>query len=352
MYERKLTIIGGASSAQDAQARQVPEEATELLDAYSEAVMRVAEKVGPAVVQVGVAREGQARTERGIVPFKEQGVGSGVIIAPDGYVVTNSHVVHDASQISVTLADGREMTASLMGEDPITDAAVLRISPDIGEKLPVAELGDSDRLRVGQLVIAIGNPHGFQSTVTAGVVSALGRNLRGYGGRLIEGIIQTDAALNPGNSGGPLVDSRGRVVGINTAVIQHAQGLCFAVPINTVKWVVGMLMRDGHVSRAYLGIAGQDRPIHPRIRYQFHLVNPTVVEVVEVLSGGPAARAGIQVGDLISAVDGMPVRTVDDLHRYLARVQPGQQARLEILRRDGTTLQRQEVEVMLDHQAS
>ncbi|TAK33882.1 MAG: trypsin-like serine protease [Chloroflexota bacterium] len=351
MNERRFTIVE-SDSTHGSEMPQVPQDATEVLDAYSEAVMQVAERVGPAVVQVGVVHEGRARTERGIVPFKEQGVGSGVIIAPDGYVVTNSHVVHKATQITVTLADGREMVAALVGEDPITDTAVLRISPDLDEKLPVAELGDSDRLRVGQLVIAIGNPHGFQSTVTAGVVSALGRNLRGYGGRLIEGIIQTDAALNPGNSGGPLVDSRGRVVGINTAVIQHAQGLCFAVPINTVKWVVGMLMRDGQVTRAYLGIAGQDRPLHARIRYQFRLVNPSAVEIVEVQSGGPAARAGLRVGDLISAIDSQPVRTIDDLHRYLARLQPGQVARLEVLRRDGGTLQRQEIDVVTDRQAA
>ncbi len=212
----------------------------ELLDAYSQAVTNVVSKVGPAVVNVHMRR--RTHTRSGTSPHEAEGTASGVIIAPDGYIATNSHVVEGATAIGITLSDTTEFTAELVGKDPATDIALLRIP---GSGLPTAQLGDSDRLKVGQLVIAIGNPLGFQSTVTTGVVSALGRSLRSRSGRLIENIIQTDAALNPGNSGGPLVDSRGLVVGVNTAIIQAAQGICFAVPVNTLRWVVNLLIREG-----------------------------------------------------------------------------------------------------------
>jgi len=303
----------------------------EALDAYSRTVVGVVDKVGPAVVKISALHRGVARTPRGPVPFEAPGAGSGVIIAPDGYVLTNSHVVHEATQLEVTLADGRSLPARLVGEDPATDLAVIRID---ATGLPAATLGDSDRLRVGQLVVAIGNPLGFQATVTAGVVSALGRSLRGQSGRLIENVIQTDAALNPGNSGGLLVDSRGRVVGINTAIIQGAQGICFAVPVNTARWVAGLLIRDGRVQRSFLGISGETRPLNPRIAREHGLPNSTGVGVVQVLAGSPAERAGLRVGDVIVSFDGVPVRTIDDVHRLLTGVAIGSTARLGILRQN------------------
>jgi S1-C subfamily serine protease len=252
-----------------------------------------------------------------------------VIIAPDGYALTNSHVVHGAGRLEATLADGSTFPARLVGDDPTTDLAVVNI--DAGG-LPSSDLGDSDRLRVGQLVIAIGNPFGFQTTVTAGVVSALGRSLRGQSGRLIEDVIQTDAALNPGNSGGPLVDSRGRVVGINAAIIQGAQGLCFAIPINTARWVAGLLIRDGRIQRAYLGIAGEVLRLRPSAVRDSGSIAPTGVAVVQVVPGSPAARAGIQTRDVIVALDDEQIRTVDDMHRFLTRARVGATVRVGVLR--------------------
>ena len=226
-----------------------------LLDAYSQAVIRAVKKVGPSVVHVHVRRSQPSNTPR---PAQgTEATGSGVVITPDGYCVTNSHVVEGANVFTATSADGSRFNADLIGQDPATDLALLRIQ---ASGLPIAELGDSDSLKVGQLAIAIGNPLGFQNTVTAGVISALGRSLRSRTGRLIENIIQTDAALNPGNSGGPLVDSRGLVIGINTAIIPDAQGICFAVPVNTLRWVLTSIIRDGRVIRAYLGISGQNVP--------------------------------------------------------------------------------------------
>jgi S1-C subfamily serine protease len=299
-------------------------EAEDILDGYSLAVTTVAEKVSPAVVNIRTF--GQGRTRRGL---EAEGAGSGVIIAPDGYALTNSHVVHGAQRFEATLADGRTFAARLVGDDPTTDLAVVNVD-SFG--LPSAELGDSDRLRVGQLVIAIGNPFGFQTTVTAGVVSALGRSLRAQSGRLIEDVVQTDAALNPGNSGGPLVDSRGRVVGINAAIIQGAQGLCFAIPINTARWVAGLLIRDGRIQRSYLGIGGEVLRLRgPAVRERGG-VAPTGVAVMQVVPGSPAERAGLQTRDVIVALDDSPVRTVDDMHRFLTRVEVGSTVRVAVLR--------------------
>lgn len=304
----------------------------ELLDAYSRAVVSVVEAVGPAVVSIAVGgRPGGPGPE-------PRGAASGVIIAPDGYVLTNSHVVHGASRLSATLTDGRALGATLVGEDPATDLAVIRVD---AAGLPYGALGDSAALRVGQLVIAIGNPLGFQSTVSTGVVSATGRSLRGRTGRLIENVIQTDVPLNPGNSGGPLVDSRGRIVGLNTAVIAMAQGISFAVPVNTVKWVVPQLLAHGRVRRAYLGLAGQGRPIDRRLARQSGLELEHAVEVLSVEPNGPAARAELEPGDVVVAMDGRPVASVDDLHRILAEWPIGRAATLTLLRGG----QRHELEV-------
>lgn len=305
----------------------------EALDAYSKAVIGVVQRVGPAVVQVGVFKEVMARTYTGsIMPRVAEGAGSGVIFAPDGYILTNSHVVDGARRIVVTLADGHDLPGELVGEDPDTDTAVIRVTPPNGEKLPVARLGNSEQLQVGQLVVAIGSPAGLQSTVTTGIVSALHRTLPGYGGRLIEDIIQTDAAVNPGNSGGPLVNSRGEVVGINVAILQQAQGLSFAIPINTVKWVASLLMRDGEVRRAILGIAGQPGLLPQSLRRSLHIERETAVEVVQVVPGGPAERAGILPGDVITKVDDQLVGTVEDLRRYLERLSAGTQVHVSFIR--------------------
>jgi S1-C subfamily serine protease len=300
---------------------ELPEE---VLDAYSAAVVQVAERVGPSVVNIQVTH----RSRRG-PRYEAQGGGSGVIIAPDGYIMTNSHVVHGAASLAVTLADGRELPAGLVGEDPETDIAVIRVDTT---GLVAARLGDSSKLKAGQLVIAIGNPFGFQATVTAGVVSALGRTLRGMSGRAIEDIIQTDAALNPGNSGGPLVDSRGRVVGINTAIIQYAQGICFAIPINTAIWVAGQLISNGRVQRAYLGIKGESRPLHRRLVRAYGLEREAGVEALEVTPGGPAEAAGLRLGDIIVRLNGAPVASVTDLHRLLTRAAIGAVVAVQVLR--------------------
>lgn len=290
----------------------------ELLDAYSEAVTRAAEQVSPAVVNVEVRQ----RTGGG-------GSGSGFLFTPDGLILTNSHVVHRAAQVDVTLTDGRRMQADLVGEDPDTDLAVLRI--DAPGLAPV-RLGDSQSLRVGQVVIAIGNPYGFQYSVTAGVVSALGRSLRARSGRLIDNVIQTDAALNPGNSGGPLVTARGRVVGVNTAVILPAQGLCFAVPINTAKLVAGRLIKDGKIRRGYLGVGGQNVPLPRRLVRTHHLSAETGVLVVSVENGSPAKRAGLVEGDVVVRYGQHPVAGIDDLHRLLIDEEVGARSTLAILR--------------------
>jgi S1-C subfamily serine protease len=293
----------------------------ELLDAYSHAVVSVVDTVGPSVVSIGVNTRGRRPETRG--------AGSGVVISSDGYVLTNSHVVHEATALEVSLTDGRKFSASLVGEDAATDLAIVQVD---APALPAARLGQSARLRVGQLVIAIGNPFGFQSTVSAGVVSAIGRSLRSMTGRLIDDIIQTDVALNPGNSGGPLVDSRGRVVGINTAVFAMAQGISFAVPIDTATLVIPQLLARGRVVRAYLGFGGQSRPVDRRLVRALGLPRERAIEIVSVEAGTPAVGAGLHGGDLVVAIDDRPVQSVDDVHRLLSAATIGREMRIELVR--------------------
>ncbi len=301
---------------------------TEVLDAYSQAVIRAAERVGPAVVSVSVRGGGPRQQTRYRGP-ELRGAGSGVIIASDGYVLTNSHVVRSMNRIEIGLQDGRTLLASTIGDDPHSDLAVLRV-PEAG--LPAAVLGDSSRLRVGQLVVAIGNPLGFQATVTAGVVSALGRTMHAQTGRLIENVIQTDTALNPGNSGGPLVDSQGYVVGINTAIIAGSQGICFAIPASTAQWVVAQLIREGRVRRAYLGVSGQAVPLDRRLALFHHVEAPSGVRVVEVVPETAAAKAGVKAGDLVVKVGDVAVTSPDDLQRVLGRHPIGEPLAIELLR--------------------
>jgi len=323
----------------------------ELLDAYSRAVTSAVAAVAPSVVNVEVEpREGtKGRRAAGAT-------GSGFVFAADGLILTNSHVVADgapstpgsggsrragpstpgpgaalrAGRISVTLIDGRRLTADLVGNDPDTDLAVLRVT---AREIVAARLGDSSALIPGQLVVAIGNPFGFQHTVTAGVVSALGRSLRAQNGRLIENLIQTDAALNPGNSGGPLVTSSGAVVGINTAVIMGGQGLAFAVPVNTARLIISALLRDGRVRRAFLGVAGQTVPIPRRLVREYSLVVELGVFVTSVTPGSPADEAGVQDGDVLIDFGGLPIDGLDDLLRLLTADRIGQSMPLRLLRR-------------------
>jgi S1-C subfamily serine protease len=302
-----------------------PEVDRELLDSYSRAVVAVVEQVGPAVVSIS------AGSHRPGGPAGVVGAGSGVIFTPDGYVLTNSHVVHAATDLGVTLTDGSTLGATLVGSDAATDLAVIRAD---GSGLPVAQFGESASLRAGQLVVAIGNPFGFQSTVSAGVISALGRSLRSGTGRLIENIIQTDVALNPGNSGGPLVDTRTRVIGINTAIIRMAQGISFAIPIDTAKWVVGELLARGRVRRAHLGIVGQTRPIDRVVARRHALSVSQAVEIISIEPRGPAAIAGLREGDLIVAVNERPIRTVDDMHRMLVGWPFGDVLKVGVMRGD------------------
>ena len=287
-----------------------PHDDARLLDAYSQAVIGAVERVGPAVVHLEVATPNPRGRQRGM----NVGSGSGFFFTPDGFLLTHSHVVRGAQTIRATASDGGTHAAHLVGDDPDTDLAVLKVDQSAPAS---ATLGDSASLRPGQLVIAIGNPLGFQATVTAGVVSALGRTMRSESGRLIEDVVQTDAALNPGNSGGPLVSSRGDVVGVNTAIIAGAQGICFAIPSRTAEFVASRLMRDGRVRRAYIGIAGQTIRLTRRQADRYHLSAPGAVLVTNVEEASPAARAGIAPRDLIVSVADVPVTTVDDLHRRL-----------------------------------
>ena len=298
-----------------------------LLDAYSQAVVGAVEKVSPAVVNIEVHQSVPSR--RSSEPRERHGGGSGFIFTPDGLILTNSHVVHDANRIEVTLSDARRFPATTIGDDPATDLAVIRV--DAPNLSPVT-LGDSQQLRVGQVVIAIGNPYGFQSTVTAGVVSALGRSLRSYSGRLIDDVVQTDASLNPGNSGGPLVASDGSVVGVNTATILPAQGICFAIGINTAKFVASRLLRDGRIKRSYIGVSAQTVPIHRRLVRFYDLSRESGVVVLSLEPGSPSQKAGLREGDVIIALEGQPVAGVDDLHRLLTEVRVGVQSTITILR--------------------
>jgi S1-C subfamily serine protease len=298
-----------------------------LLDAYSQTVTGVAERVSPSVVNIEIRhKRNDRRTGR---EQEARGSGSGFIFTPDGFILTNSHVAHGAAGIEVTLADGRRYEAQHVGDDPDTDLAVIRIN---APNLAPAALGESQKIRVGQLVVAIGNPYGFQSTVTAGVVSALGRSLRSSSGRLMDDVIQTDAALNPGNSGGPLVNSAGEVIGVNTAMILPAQGICFAIAIDTAKFVAGRLIRDGRISRSFIGLAGQNVPLPRRFVRFYNLPVESGVLVVSLEPDSPARLAGLSEGDLIIGFDGRPVAGIDDLHKLLTDERVGQKAPLEVIR--------------------
>lgn len=323
--ERALHFIKGEGEAGEPLERccEVGVEGSqdvELLDAYSRAVITVVDAVGPAVVGINVQPAGKSgRT----------GSGSGVIITPDGYILTNDHVVRDANRLMVTLRDGTSFDASLIGADPATDLALVRAG---GASLPYATMGNSSALKVGQLVIAIGNPFGFQSTVSTGVVSALGRALRSAEGRLIENVIQHTAPLNPGNSGGPLVDSRGRIVGVNTAIIVVAQGIGFSISSDTAKWVVSQLLTLGRVRRGHLGISAQQRPLPRRLVRFYELGAEFGVEVMSVAPQSPASNAGIREGDIIVAIDGHQTSSIDHIHKFLAEWPVGTPVKLTIIR--------------------
>ena len=310
----------------DPQSRPTPVDDSELLDAYSRAVVDAAARVSPSVVKIEVLKPAGPGSGQRVFA----GSGSGFLFTPDGFVLTNSHVVRGSREIEVTLLDGRHRMATLVGSDPDTDLAVLRIEAD---DLHPALLADSRALRVGQLVLAIGNPLGFQYTVTAGVISALGRSLRSGTGRLIDNVIQTDASLNPGNSGGPLVNSRGEVVGVNTATILPAQGLCFAIPIHTAQFVAPRLIRDGVMRRSWIGVGGHNAQLARRIVLTLNLPTRGGVLVLSVEIGSPASRAGLQEGDIIVAFAGHPVSDIDDLHRHLTEERAGVETELVILRR-------------------
>jgi S1-C subfamily serine protease len=318
--------LGSASPRlQSEQSHRASSEDDALLDAYSQAVTRAVETVAPSVVRIDVSKTEQTR--RG--PRDGAGSGSGFVISPDGLVLTNSHVVHGSAKMEVVLSDGRRPDAVLIGEDPECDLAVLRV---YAPRLTPLNFADSSRLRVGQLAIAIGSPYGFEATVTAGVVSALGRSLRSQTGRLMDDIIQTDAALNPGNSGGPLVNSRGEVIGVNTAMILPAQGICFAIASNTAQLITGWLVKEGRVRRSYVGIAGQTTPIHARVRRHYRLTHDRGVLVVGVESGSPARLAGIREGDIIIEFKGQPLTGVDELLRKLVAAEIGIASVLTVIR--------------------
>jgi len=302
-------------------APPVPPNDEALLDAYSQAIIDVVDGVGPAVVKIDVWHAGKPT---------RAGSGSGVIVAPDGLVLTNSHVVGGASRVELMTTEGRALTARVVGDDPDTDLALVRVDAPV--TLPAARLGDSKRLRRGQLVVAIGNPLGFESTVTVGVVSALGRSLRSSNGRLIDDVIQTDAALNPGNSGGPLVSSRGEVIGVNTAIIQGAQGICFAVASNTAQFVLGELVRHGRVRRAYIGISAQQTTIPRRLQLASGLTQSSAATITSSEPGSPANRSGLLTGDMIVTLDGQPVTGADDLIRLLTGERIGRSIEIAVLR--------------------
>ena len=313
------------ATARDPSAQSHPDD--DLMDAYSRAVISAAEKVSPSVVYIEVQQP--VRSRKGRIPRETRGSGSGFIFTPDGFILTNSHVVSGAKRIEVTVTDGHKHQADLIGDDPDTDLAVIRIN---AANLVPAHLGEAQKIRVGQLVVAIGNPYGFQYSITAGVVSALGRSLRAQSGRLMDDVIQTDAALNPGNSGGPLVNSRGEVIGVNTVMILPAQGICFATSIDTAKFVASRLIRDGRVSRSYIGLAGQNVPLPRRIVRFYNLPVETGILVVSFEDLSPARRAGVLSGDIIVGFDDHPIAGIDDLHKLLTEERIGRKSSLVVIR--------------------
>ncbi len=322
--KQALKLISSEVNLLEAQERFEGDE--ELLDAYSQAVVTVAAKVSPSVVKIEAV---QKKDRKNRSEQQQTGSGSGFIFTPDGFILTNSHVIQHSAEIKVTLADGRNFAGTLIGDDPDSDLAVLRIS---GDELSSVELGDSSRIRVGQLVIAIGNPFGFQCTVTSGVVSALGRSLRSQTGRLIDNVIQTDAALNPGNSGGPLVTSHGQVIGVNSAIILPAQGICFAIAVNTAKLIASQLITHGRITRSYLGIAGQTVHIQRRIRNFYKLVQSTGIFVSTIEAGTPAARSELREGDIIIGLNNTNMGSIDELQKFLSADLVGKNVKLKILR--------------------
>ena len=324
--EPDLRPLLAESPRQDSTDRgvQTPLSGTALLDEYSRTVVGAAERIAPAVVKIEIEQRAKQQSSH-----EPTGTGSGFVIAPDGFILTNSHVVHHAARIAVDLPDGHTYPAELIGDDPDTDLAVIRIN---APHLVHARLADSENLRVGQLAIAIGNPLGFQASVTAGVISALGRSMHSQSGRLIDNIIQTDAALNPGNSGGPLVNSAGEVIGVNTAMIRPAQGICFAIASNTAKLVAGLLIRDGRIRRGYIGVAGQNVPLHRRIVRFYGLPRETGVLVVSLDKNSPAQHAGLREGDVIVAFNDEPIGSIHELHKILVAEKIGVTSKLLIIR--------------------
>jgi S1-C subfamily serine protease len=318
---RRPHVLAAAETAGNKQAPVTSAPAKDdiaLLDDYSRTIVSAVDRVTPSVVNI----ESRANGSRG-------GSGSGFIIAPDGFILSNSHVVHGAREIVVNLSDGRESRAQLVGDDPDTDLAVIRID---AAQLSHVRLADSETLRVGQIAIAIGNPLGFQASVTAGVISALGRSMHAQSGRLIDNIIQTDAALNPGNSGGPLANSAGEVIGVNTAVIRPAQGICFAIASNTAKFIAGWLIKEGRFRRGYIGVAGQTSPLHRRVARFYHLANESGAMVVSVEKGSPAEQSRIRPDDVIVAFNDEPIASVHDLHKKLVGDRIGTPCKLTVLR--------------------
>jgi S1-C subfamily serine protease len=315
---------GGEDLEPNPPAAPQPAHDEDVLDAFSRAVVSVAEKLRPAVVNLRVGKGGRG------------GSGSGVLFTPDGFLLTNHHVVQGSDTVRVRLNDGSELTGRVVGNDPWTDLAVVQIE---GNTFPFAALGDSAKLKVGQLAVAIGSPLGFESTVTAGVISALGRTLRSVSGHLVDNVIQTDAALNPGNSGGPLVDSHGRVVGINTAIIQPAQGICFAVPVNTAKTILPQLLRHGRVVRGYLGLHARQVPLAPDLRAKYGIDQKTGIEIMMLEEDGPAQNAGLWIEDVIVGFAGKPVTSIDDLQRTLTQHPVGIPAPVVVVR-EGRRLER------------
>jgi S1-C subfamily serine protease len=324
VFAERLLNDGRPDSEQSAPRESLAQKDAQLLDEYSRTVVGAVQRVAPAVVNIEVRQR-----RKGNQAAELEGNGSGFIIAPDGFILTNSHVVHGATRIIVNLSEGSDYPAQLIGDDPDTDLAVIRIDAPRRQHV---RLADSETLRVGQLAIAIGNPLGFQASVTAGVISALGRSMHSQSGRLIDNIIQTDAALNPGNSGGPLVNSAGEVIGVNTAMIRPAQNICFAIASNTAKFVAGWLIRDGKIRRGQIGVAGQNVPLHRRVVRFYNLPRETGVLVVSVEKGSPAERAGVHEGDLIVAFNEQPIGSVYDLHKVLVGEQIGVTAKLLVIR--------------------